>query len=204
MKIYDLTHKTENNMTAYSLEEKPDIKNLFTIKKDGFNVTSLGLSSHLGTHIDVPLHMIENGKSICDLPIESFFGKGKCISFNELQNINFIKNEIKNIDFLLVYTGWDKFWNEENYFKNYPVIPDEIISKIADSNLKGIGIDCISPDSYNSQNMEKHKKLLGNNKIIIENLCSLETVLGKDFYFSCLPLKGKFDGCPVRAAAIIF
>ena len=204
MKIYDLTHKTENNMTAYSLEEKPDIKNLFTIKKDGFNVTSLGLSSHLGTHIDVPLHMIENGKSICDLPIESFFGKGKCISFNELQNINFIKNEIKNIDFLLVYTGWDKFWNEENYFKNYPVIPDEIISKIADSNLKGIGIDCISPDSYNSQNMEKHKKLLGNNKIIIENLCSLETVLGKDFYFSRLPLKGKFDGCPVRAAAIIF
>ena len=104
MKIYDLTHKTENNMTAYSLEEKPDIKNLFTIKKDSFNVTSLGLSSHLGTHIDVPLHMIENGKSICDLPIESFFGKGKCISFNELQNIDFIKNEIKNIDFLLVYT----------------------------------------------------------------------------------------------------
>ena len=62
MKIYDLTHKTENNMTAYSLEEKPDIKNLFAIKKDGFNVTSLGLSSHLGTHIDVPFHMIENGK----------------------------------------------------------------------------------------------------------------------------------------------
>lgn len=100
MKIYDLTHKTENNMTAYSLEEKPDIKNLFSIEKDGFNVTFLGLSSHLETHLNVSLHMIENGKNICDFP--------------------------------------------------------------------------------------------------------LETVLGKDFYFSCLPLKGEFDGCPVRAAAIIF
>lgn len=204
MKIYDLTHKTENNMTAYSLEEKPDIKNIFAIKKDGFNVTSLGLSSHLGTHIDVPFQMIENGRNICDFPLETFFGKGKCISFNELENINFNSSEIKNIDFLLVYTGWNKFWNEENYFKNYPVISDEIISKITFSNLKGIGIDCISPDFYNSENMEKHKKLLESNKIIIENLCSLETVLGKDFYFSCLPLKGEFDGCPVRAAAIIF
>lgn len=204
MKIYDLTHKTENNMTAYSFEEKPDIKNLFSIKKDRFNVTSLGLSSHLGTHIDVPLHMIENGKNICDFPLETFFGKGKCISFNELENINFNSSEIKNIDFLLVYTGWDKFWNEENYFKNYPVISDVIISKITFSNLKGIGIDCISPDFYDSQNMEKHKKLLKSNKIIIENLCSLEKILGKDFYFSCLPLKAEIDGCPVRAAAIIF
>lgn len=204
MKIYDLTHKIENNMIAFSPEEKPTIKNIFSIEKDGFNVTSLKFSSHIGTHVDVPFHMLPNGKNICDFSIETFFGKGKCITFNELKNIDFNCENIKNIDYLLIHTGWDKFWNSENYFKDYPVISDEIISKLAFSNLKGIGIDCISPDFYNSINQEKHKELLKNNKIIIENLCSLESLLEKEFYFSCLPLKSEIDGCPVRAVAIIF
>lgn len=202
MKIYDLTHKIENDMTVYSEEEKPHIKSLFSFKIHGFNVTSLNISSHIGTHIDVPLHMIENGKNICDFPVETFFGKGLCISFEELKNFNF--ENLKNIDYLLIYTGWDKFWNNSSYFKNYPVISKEIILKILSYNLKGIGIDCISPDSYSSEEMENHKLLLKNNKIIVENLFSLKNLLGKDFYFSCMPLKTESDGCPVRAAAIIF
>ena len=58
MKIYDLTHKIENNMPAYSKEEKPDIKELFSYKKDGVNITNLGLTSHIGTHLDTPFHIL--------------------------------------------------------------------------------------------------------------------------------------------------
>lgn len=67
MKIYDLTHKIENNMTVYCDAEKPEIKSIFSYEEDNFNVTYLGLTSHLGTHLDVPLHLIENGMDICDL-----------------------------------------------------------------------------------------------------------------------------------------
>lgn len=204
MKIYDLSHKIENNMIAYSQEETPHITSLFSIEKDGFNVTSLKISSHIGTHIDVPFHMIKDGKNICDFPIDTFLGKGKCISFKNLETFDFNSKEMENIDYLLIYTGWDIFWNKDDYFKSYPIISNEIISKILASNLKGVGLDCISPDSYDSENMVKHKLLLKSNKIIIENLCSLKNLLDKDFYFSCAPLKIEADGCPVRATAIIF
>lgn len=201
MKIYDLSHEIKNNMTAYSVEEKPCIKPLFSFEKDGFNVTSLGLTSHLGTHIDVPLHMIESGKNICDFSIETFFGRGICVSFAELENLDL--DSIPHIEYLLIYTGKDKFWKDKNYFEDYPVMKKETALKIAASHLKGIGIDCISPDFYISETMENHKILLKNNKIIVENLCCLNEIKGKDFYFSCLPLKTAADGCPVRAAAII-
>ena len=200
MKTYDLTHKIENNMTVYCDAEKPDIRNLFSHEKDNFSVTYLGMTSHLGTHLDVPLHVLENGKNICDFPVDTFLGKGLCISFENLDNIDF--DSIKSIDYLLIYTGWDKYWNEEKYFKNYPVISREIVEKIAGSYLKGIGIDCISPDSYDSCELKNHKLLLTVDKIIVENLCELENLLGKEFYFSCIPLKIAVDGCPVRAIAI--
>lgn len=200
MKVYDLTHKIENNMTAYCDAEKPDIRNLFSHEKDNFSVTYLGMTSHLGTHLDVPLHVLENGKNICDFPVDTFLGKGLCISFENLDNIGF--DSIKSIDYLLIYTGWDKYWNEEKYFKNYPVVSKEIVEKIADSHLKGIGIDCISPDSYGSCELKNHKLLLTADKIIVENLCELENLLEKEFYFSCIPLKMAVDGCPVRAIAI--
>lgn len=201
MKIYDLTHKIENNMTAYCDAEKPNIKPLFSYEKDNFNVTYLGLTSHLGTHLDVPLHLMENGKNICDFPVDAFFGKGMCIYFENLDSIDF--DSIKNIDYLLIYTEWAKYWNNEEYFKNYPIISKEVVKKIAESHLKGIGIDCISPDSYDSHKLESHKLILSADKIIVENLCSLENILNKEFYFSCMPLKIAIDGCPVRAVAIV-
>ena len=75
MKIYDLTHKIENNMPAYCNAEKPDIKPLFSYEKDNFNVTYLGLTSHLGTHLDTPLHIVENGKIFMIFQLIPFWGR---------------------------------------------------------------------------------------------------------------------------------
>lgn len=200
MKIYDLSHIIENNMTSYSKEELPNISKLFTIKNNNFNVTEIKLTSHLGTHVDVPYHIIQTGKNILDFNLDNFAGKGICVNFDNLKNFDFEKN--KDIEFILIYTGWDKYWNSEKYFKNYPVLNETIINKIISSNLKGIGFDCISPDSYSSTELTVHENLLKNNKIIIENLCNLNQVLNKTFIFTCFPLKIKSDGCPVRATAI--
>jgi len=40
--------------------------------------------------------------------------------------------------------------------------------------------------------------------VIIENLARLEPLIGKEFIFSCLPLKiVDADGSPIRAVAIV-
>ena len=44
------------------------------------NVTELSLPCHAGTHVDAPIHIMPNGKSIDELPLDAFVGTGAVIS----------------------------------------------------------------------------------------------------------------------------
>ena len=44
------------------------------------NVTELSLPCHAGTHVDAPIHIVPNGKSIDELPLDAFVGTGAVIS----------------------------------------------------------------------------------------------------------------------------
>ena len=47
-----------------------------TLKDDGINTMILEVADHVGTHIDAPVHIIENGAGIADLPLERCFRAG--------------------------------------------------------------------------------------------------------------------------------
>jgi len=52
--------------------------------------------------------------------------------------------------------------------------------------------------------MTVHKVFFAKNMVIIENLVNLDGLFGREFIFSCLPLKiHEADGSPVRAVAIL-
>jgi len=75
---------------------------------------------------------------------------------------------------------------------------------IAQSPLKGIGLDAPSVDSMKAEQYVIHHMLFKAGKIIVENLNRLEQLIGKDFYLSVFPLKVRqADGMPVRAVAIL-
>ena len=95
-------------------------------------------------------------------------------------------------------------WGTENYFDLFPVVSEDLIGTLAETKIKGIGLDTISLDSTDAHDLPNHKKLLGSDKIIIENLANLQRLMGKRFLFSCFPLKIlNGDGSPVRAVGII-
>ena len=55
--------------------------------------------------------------------------------------------------------------------------------------LKGLGGDMISFDEMNSTTMDVHKMFLAKDMILVENLTELAPLTGREFVFSCLPLK---------------
>ena len=57
MKIIDLTHKLENNMTAYSPDSRAKIQKVATIENNGYEESLLTIYSHNGTHMDSTKHM---------------------------------------------------------------------------------------------------------------------------------------------------
>lgn len=205
----DLTHTITEDMSLFPGTPMPTLKEISTIEKDGFAEHQLTITSHTGTHIDAPAHVIDGGKTLDNLPIDAFVGTGFCLSIGNNESISTkqisaLHSELQTIDFLLIHTGWSEKWNTVEYQQNSPVFSLDAAKMLTQYNLKGIGIDTLSPDPVDSVEIPVHKILLGKKILIIENLTNLNLLTGHQFLFHAMPLKTiHADGAPVRAFAMI-
>lgn len=211
MKIVDLSHKIEEDMSLYFGTEKPNLKEMASIDKYGYRESKISFFSHIGTHIDFPSHIIEDGKSLENFEIESFYGNGVVIDCRNssktlrigMEYVSKIKLFIEKVDFIIFYTGWDKKWKTEEY-QIYPEIEEELAIWLSELNLKGIGIDTLSIESGENKKFPIHRKLLEKDVIIIENLNNLEDLVNKIFELTIFPVYlPKAEGIPIRATGII-
>ncbi len=211
MTVIDLTHTICPDMPVYPGTNPPTLVPANTIESDGFRETVLTMYSHTGTHTDAPAHLISDGITLDRFPASQFVGAAMVLDCTNLSNsheipLSLIKqyeNELADIDFLLFYTGWDKFWGSDKYFNSYPCLTNEAADYIHSLKLKGIGVDAISIDPVGVP-LANHKTFLrDNNFVIVENLTNLGKIGNKPFLFVSLPLKHTdADGAPTRAVAV--
>ena len=205
MNFIDLSYEINNNIISYTSEEKVYLSSIYNIEKDGFEVSRVNLTTHSGTHVDAPSHMIKTGLNIDEVNLENFIGKALVLhhTLNSPIPLDILNNlNLNHIDFLFFYTGAEKLWNNNSFLNNYQVPSKELIDNICTSNLKGIGTDAISIDSCSSEDFYNHVNLLKSGKLIYECLNNLSLLKNEYFEFYGLPLKiSKGDASPVRAFA---
>ncbi|OGV19254.1 MAG: hypothetical protein A2X47_02240 [Lentisphaerae bacterium GWF2_38_69] len=198
MKYLDLTHTFRNDMHVYPGDTKPEIRQTTFFDKQGFNCFKISTGMHVGTHMDAPLHMLQNGKKLTDYPPERFFGKGHLIDARNKPitgELLYEKNIVKG-DIILIFTGFDKNFGQDSYYMSFPQMSEEFAQKISDLEISIVGMDTPSPDGYP---FPIHKILMGNDILIIENLTGLEALLVyKEFDVIALPAKYDCEAAPVR------
>jgi len=210
VKVTDLTHIIHSAMPVFPGTEQPIFQKANTLEKEGFQEAKITMYSHTGTHIDAPAHMLQNEPYLDDFEIDKFIGKAMILDFSNLKGpsieVNSLRpyeEKIKNVEFIILKTGWSNYWGDKKYFENYPSLSEESAQWISSFNLKGIGIDAISLDSIDTITFPVHKILLAKNILIIENLTNLKAINQEYFILSIMPLKNKeADGSPVRAFSI--
>jgi arylformamidase len=177
-----------------------------SISSDGYMDTHLSFDSHLGTHIDAPAHMLEDGKTLDRLPLDFFAGRGLIV--NVEKDVRIIdkdallkyKDILEVTDFLLFKTGWSRLWGTPEYFKDFPILSLEALDWLLHFRLRGIGFDAISADPVESKDFPNHFRIFKNGLIIIENLKFPEEISEEEGDFFCFPLPFEnADGSPVRA-----
>ncbi len=211
MKLFDLSHPLHNNMPVYPGDKQPEITTVATHEGQNYQAMRFRLSTHTGTHVDAPFHMINDGLSLDKMPIDTFAGSAIIIDIpEEVTEISceyFLgaTTKLPEIDFLLLKTGWGNLWGTPEYFSNYPVLTIDAAKWLSRFPLKGVGFDTISADKHDSADFPAHKILLCNNFLIIENIFFPEGLpTNKIIDFYCLPLNIKdADGSPVRAVATL-
>ena len=170
-------------------------------------VSYVSMSSHMGTHVDAPLHFIKDGKTTAEIDLAKYCGQAVCfdvpnvsadtvLDFTEVLEKN--KSQIKPGDIVIFHTGWEEKVGTKEYFDYPDFHPNtgELLTKLG---INGIGFDLPSIDHGGAI----HVDILGREIGIIESLINLKPLIGKRFYFSAVPLKFEDgDGSPVRAYAV--
>ncbi len=202
VRYISLSHSLTDNMAVYPGSDKPVIEKRASVATDGYELSVITSDFHVGTHIDAPLHMVEGGLCIDQLPIEQFFGLAQVLDIAgksvvevaDLAPLNFVQ-----CDILLFHTGMDKYFGEPCYFDQHPVLSEQAAQFLAHSPVKIVGFDCPSPDR---KPFNVHRILLGAKVLIIENLTGLSQLIGHvPFEFIALPPKVHTEAAFIHAVA---
>lgn len=173
---------------------------------DAFNTSLISCGSHSGTHLDVPLHFIEDGASLETVDLDALcgwvyvtqvFDQGP-ITAEILDTANIDKSATR----LLVKTS--------KHLPNHSLMADAAPQGLSKSGAKWllengftlIGIESKNIESSGNTDFEVHKLLLKQNILILEGL-EMTGVRAGWYTLFCLPLKvGMADGAPVRAILV--
>ncbi len=170
------------------------------------NVSELHCGTHTGTHIDPPLHFIEGGVSVDEIPPEVLIGPAvvadltsveRSIGPGELESLNLDPG----VERLLFHTRNSEIWREDSqeFTEDYVAVSAEGAQWLVDHGIRLVGIDYLSVEHRRIPGHPTHMTLLGAGVVIVEGL-NLDGVAAGDYTFVCLPLRilGG-DGGPSRA-----
>jgi arylformamidase len=211
MEVVDLSHFISGTMPVFPGTEPPQVADAFTIDRHGFAEKSLRLLSHTGTHVDAPGHLLPGAPRLDDLAPARFLGPGLVLDVSaprgtriEIDHIKKYEGRLRAAEFALLHSGWARYWGKARYFAGFPVLSPDAADWLARFDLKGIGVDMISVDEVDSTALIVHKAFFARDMMVVENLAGLDALIGREFTFSCLPLKiADADGSPIRAVAIV-
>lgn len=200
--IIDLSQRLNNNSKVYPNDKEIKLLKDKNIKDDGYVLYNIDSNLHVSTHIECPMHLIDSNKFISDYNLDNFYGYATIINCSNKKIINWDKDyDLINNKILLIYTGYDKNYNKDDYYNSYPVLSDNFINNIIKKGINLIILDTPSPDKY-PYNI--HKKLFQNNIFIIENSINLDKLLNiKNFKICAFPLKIDAEASFVRLVALI-
>jgi kynurenine formamidase len=224
MEVIDLTHTIHDDIQIFPGDPAPSISRGLTHEKDYCHVDLLKLGSHTGTHIDAPYHFLKDGQRIDGIAVQRFIGNGILIDVSDKSERDAVGSadlkpyvsDFKKGDFVILKTGWDRYFGTPRYLR-HPYLSAGGAELLLGVGAALVGIDALNIDpsyqaamdtEYISGGSETpadygypaHDILLGNDILIVENLCNLDKIKQLQGFYSFLPLKLKgSDGSPIRA-----
>jgi arylformamidase len=169
------------------------------------NTSSLEMGTHTLTHVDAPRHIKEHGLTVDRLPLDLLIGpavvvepryEGNLITATDLGELG-----IRGTERLLIKTRNSDLWRGGPYeFEaDFVSLSRDAGPWLISKGIKLVGIDYLSVDPFDSEELEVHRSLLENGAVVLEGL-NLSQVPEGRYHLICLPLRVRDgDGAPARA-----
>lgn len=201
--IYDVTRPISPSLAVWPGDTSFD-KQFAMRMADGesVNVTTLTMSSHMGTHVDAPYHFVDDDTPLEQVSLKPFIGPATVVTVTKaagpLTPTDFPDLDWSQVERLLIHSpASHKPLNK--FTEDYVYPSPELADWLASHGVILFGTDAPSVDDMNSKDLPGHHALRRNQIDILEGLL-LDGVPDGPYELIALPLKiiGG-DGSPVRA-----
>jgi arylformamidase len=166
----------------------------------GSNVSTVTLSTHLGTHVDAPWHFEEDGKRLHEVDPSVFFGEAFLMDLPEVEHVHADDLGPSPLPSrLLIRTRNSRHSPDSPFRKDYAAIEADAAVRLVEEGVRLVGVDYLSVAPYKQDGQETHHRLLQNDVFVVEGLLLADLPAGPcHFTVLPLPLWGA-DGAPCRA-----
>lgn len=162
------------------------------------NLGSIQLSTHVGSHVDAPYHVTEEGKTTDELPLSVFVGPARVVEVGEVSSIRPEHVDGLAAERVLFKTEASRLSDAE-WPDTVASFETETIRRLAADGTVLVGTDAPSVDPLNSTSLPAHHALIEAGIVNLEGLC-LEHVSPGQYHLMAFPLKiSRSDAAPIRA-----
>lgn len=167
------------------------------------NASTLVMGSHVGTHVDSPLHFVKDGRSIDTIPLDATNGRARLIEFRGVKSITpemLHPYQIRRGERVIFKTDNSfRVWKLDDFVEDYVYTSSKAAEYLVSRGIKSVGVDYLSVGEFGPDGVAAHQTFLSHGVWLIEGL-DLAAVSPGRYELVCLPLK--LAGCeasPARA-----
>ncbi len=210
MRIYDVTLPISAGMPVWPGDPVPLVEPVSSIGAgDAASVSSLRLGSHTGTHVDAPSHVLSGAMPVDRLPLEVLIGDvWVCHVPSAIRRIGATTLSAAGIPSgtrrLLLRTANSELWDRApiGFVTDFVALEPDGAQWIADRGIELAGIDYLSIDPLEAEDLPVHHLLLARGIVVVEGL-DLRAVPEGPYWLACLPLRvAGADGAPARVVLV--
>lgn len=222
VEIVDLGHEIFSNMptlgapTTFWSEDRHESLSKLTSGRFSMESRMMLMSEHAGTHLDSPWHSYPKGIPVDQIPLERLMLPGHLLDLRAKRAHEPITvadveaaasrsgKQVAEGEAVLVWTGVDKRWGEPGFTRERPFIPEATVEWLASRRIGLFGTDLVQVDHPDEWWYPTHTSLARNGIPMVQQLCGLDQLEGKDFVFLVIPLKLRGGtASPVRPVALV-
>jgi kynurenine formamidase len=119
---------------------------------------------HNGTHVNAPVHLVQRGQGVGELPLDRFFGTGPVLDIpkGEWETIEpedlEAGAEVGAGDMVIINTGWHRHYSDSiEYFGHAPGLSEAAAQWLVEREVKLVGIDTATIDHPMATSLAGHR-----------------------------------------------
>jgi arylformamidase len=203
VRIWDISTPISSTMARFPGDPAIVLSRVRSIEKgDPYNLSSLSMGTHTGTHLDPPVHFVPGGATLDGIDLLGLNGPCEVVEIGPgtsrigAHAFDLLPRETHRV--LFRTTNSDRWAEREEFFPDYVALSDEGAEAAIAHGVRLLGIDSLSIE-HSDGDFPVHRRLLGASVVILEGL-RLHGVPAGRYQLRCLPLRiANGDGGPARA-----